>query len=55
MKFKGFPDLDHSFDLNEIRIVTNWIQEIVLDQSDGMFDDDFDNALVPENEMDNLI
>ncbi|KAH9818785.1 Phospholipase/Carboxylesterase-domain-containing protein [Melampsora americana] len=55
LKFKSFPNLSHRFSLEELIVVGNWIEGIVKDKSEGGFDEEFDQDLVPENELDDFI
>lgn len=55
VKFKTFPNLSHSFSFEELVVVANWIQGIVEGQSGGVFDQRFDEYLVPENNSDDFI
>ncbi|KAG0140182.1 hypothetical protein CROQUDRAFT_665549 [Cronartium quercuum f. sp. fusiforme G11] len=54
MKFKSFPNLTHSFNIEEVLVVTNWIELMVDRKSEGEFDQEFDQVLVPENELDDF-
>lgn len=51
-KFKTLSGLDHGFSDNERIVVINWIQRIVVNQSDGEFDEGLDNLIQPENSID---